>query len=191
MPLPTQELQAGRVYRTRDLRQWTSNPTRLAAQLTREGRFWKLRGGLYYCPETSRFGPVPPDDEELLRAFLGDAFVVTGPPRWNSLGLGATALFALPLVYNRKRSGRIRFGSRDFQLRRVRFPEDPPDEWFAVDLLENHGMAGISLSELEAGLDRALRHGRLDGPRLSRMAGEYGTQRTRDLVERLLGAKAA
>lgn len=186
MPSTAPQLQTGHVYRTQDLRRWTSNPTRLAARLAKQGTLCKLRSGLYYCPATSSFGQVPPSELDLLRTFLaGDPFVVTGPPRWNPLGLGSTAMFSVPLVYNRKRSGRIRVGPRVFLFRRVRFPASPTDEWFAVDLLENHRMAGVSLSELEEGLERALRAGRLDAYRLTAMAGEYGTQRTRDLVRRV------
>jgi hypothetical protein len=47
-----------------------------------------------------KFGPLPPSDDELMRAFLNaGAFVFTGPEYWNPLGLGATAMFASRLVY--------------------------------------------------------------------------------------------
>ena len=36
----------------------------------------------------------------------GAPFVLTGPPAWNSLGLGSTAMWAHSLVYNTKRTGR-------------------------------------------------------------------------------------
>ena len=46
-----------------------------------------------------------------MRAFLdGGRFVFTGPERWNALGLGTTALFATPLVYNTRRSGTFELG---------------------------------------------------------------------------------
>src|SRR3990170_8802520 len=79
--------------------------------------------GLFVHPRRGRFGVVPPSDEELLRAFLcGAPFVLTGPDRWNALGLGTTAVFAAPLVYNTKRSGTFELGGRRFVLRRVAFP---------------------------------------------------------------------
>src|SRR5204862_2670747 len=135
------------VYRTRELSAWGANPTRLAKRLLREGQLRQLAHGLFYSPQTSRFGPVPPDDVAILRAFLGDdAFVITGPPRWNALGLGATALFSATLVYNEKRSGEFRLGGRRFLLRRVRFPKVPPPEWFVIDLIEQHDAAGSALS---------------------------------------------
>jgi hypothetical protein len=55
-----------------------------------------------------------------MRAFLdGGPFVFTSPERWNALGLGSTAVFAAPLVYNTKRSGAFELGGRRFVLRRV------------------------------------------------------------------------
>ena len=45
-----------------------------------------------------------------MRAFLdGGPFVFTGPERWNALGLGTTAMFAVPL-YITKRDGTFAFG---------------------------------------------------------------------------------
>lgn len=74
----------------------------------------------------SRFDPVPATatDESLLRAWLGDnRFLITGPPRWNALGLGSTAMFAATLVYNTQRTGEFTLDGRRFLLRRVFFPE--------------------------------------------------------------------
>ena len=78
-----------------------------------------------------------------------------GPERWNALGLGSTAVFAAPLVYNTKRSGAFELGGRRFVLRRVGFPPNPPPEWFVVDLFENADRAGASRTELPAALTRA------------------------------------
>lgn len=113
---------------------------------------------------------------------------MTGSARWNELGLGVTAVLAYPIVYNTTRTGLVRIGKRQFLLRRVRFPKKPSREWFAVDLLENHGLAGVSLQELEEGLRRSLRAGRLDGLRLQEMAERYGTRRTQEMIERVRGS---
>jgi len=180
-------LTPGRVYRTKEFGRWGENPTRLAKRLTRDQGLVELRHGLYYRPKQSRFGAVPPDERELLRAFLeGSPFLFTGPDRWNSLGLGSTAVFVDRLVYNTKRSGTFQFGNRRFVLRRVRFPRDSTPEWFAVDLLENHEMAGVGLDELGAGLERAVASGRLRAKELLRAAGKYGTKRTQSVVRRAL-----
>ncbi|TNF24062.1 MAG: hypothetical protein EP329_25740 [Deltaproteobacteria bacterium] len=185
-------LAPGRAYRTRDLRRWGENPTRLARRLVHEGKLRMAAHGLYYAPTPSRFGPAPAADEELLRAFLDDApFLVTGPPRWNALGLGSTAVFAATLVYNTKRTGEFTLDGRRFILRRVYFPDAPKPEWFVIDLLQHHEAAGAALSDLRAALVDTLRAGRWDRGRLLAMAEAYGTKETRALVEASLAEAAA
>ena len=184
------QLRPGRVYRTRDLAPWGANAPRLAKRLVREDRLVPLAHGLFAHPRKGRFGDVPPEDEEVMRAFLdGGKFVFTGPERWNALGLGSTALFAAPLVYNTKRSGTFELGGRRFVLRRVAFPQRPNPEWFVVDLFENAEGAGVAAADLAAALQRAVAAGRFDAHRLREMAAQYGTRRTRSLVERALEAR--
>lgn len=180
-------LEPGRAYRTRELRRFGANPTRLAQRLVREGRLQQAAHGLFYAPVESRFGPAPATEGEMLRAFFGASpFVLTGPPVWNVLGLGATAMFSSTLVYNRKRTGEFVIDGRRFLLRRVLFPERPSPEWFVVDLVQHHEMAGVGLAELEGRLTVGLRAGRWDGPRLRTIAQRYGTKATLRLVERCL-----
>jgi hypothetical protein len=184
MPRPSKpELTPGRVYRTRELGRWGANPTRLAKRLVREGHLRQLAPGLFFAPEASRFGAVPPLEKEVLRGFIGtDEFVITGPPVWNALGLGTTAAFASTLVYNHKRSGEFKLGNLRFQLRRVRFPPNPSPEWFVIDLLENRTAVGADLADLRAALHRALVADRFDRVRLRAMADEYGTLGIRNVV---------
>lgn len=192
MPAPARpQLSPGRVYRTRELSRWGRNPTRLASRLVREGVLRPLAKGLYLHPKVGRFGPVPPTDEELMRAFLdGGRFVFSGPEVWNTLGLGSTAAFSARLVYNEKRSGTFTFAGRRFLLRRVRFPRRPTSEWFVVDLLEHHDSAGVSRERLERNLARALEEGRFGLRALRRAAERYGTKATQALVERAAGEAA-
>ncbi len=185
-------LEPGRVYRTQDLALWSSNAPRLAKRLVKAGRLVQLRHGLYAHPKLSRFGAVPPRDEELMRAFLkGGRFVFTGPERWNALGLGATAVFSTALVYNTKRSGEVELGGRRYALRRVAFPREPSPEWFAVDLLENADRAGVSPDDVATSLATAVSRGEFDLERLWAMAREYGTDRTRNLLSQKLPRAAA
>jgi hypothetical protein len=180
-------LRPGRAYRTRELRRFSANPARLARRLVREGKLQQAAHGLFYAPVKSRFGQAPPSEEEILRGFLGSSpFVITGPPKWNALGLGATAMFAATLVYNHRRTGEFTFDGRRFLLRRVYFPERPTPEWYVIDLLQHHDMAGASLTELEERLVATLREGRWDRERLRAVAGQYGTKATLELVERCL-----
>ena len=190
MSLP--KLEPGRVYRTRDFAAWSANAPRLAKRLVSEGTLFPLAHGLFAYPKQSRFGPVPPLDEELMRAFLdGAPFVFTGPERWNPLGLGTTAVFAVPLVYNTKRSGTFLFGKRRFHLRRVAFPEPPPpNEWFVVDLFEHAEQAAASPEDFTDALTRALKNGRFDRELLSVMAKRYGSRATLARVERALRQSA-
>ena len=148
----------------------------------------RLRHGLFAALENSRFGPVPPSDEALLDAFLGgDRWLVSGPPRWNALGLGSTALFAMTLVYNRKRSGRFVLGGRTFLFRRVPFPDEVTPEWFVVDLLSNVNRAGVSPEVVTEKLGRAVAAGRFVRERLNAMAREYATA---DVQKRVAEATA-
>ena len=179
----------GRVYRTRELKQWSANPPRLAQRLVRDGRLVQLAHGLFVAPKAGRFGQVPPTDEALLRAFLdGAPFVFTGPERWNALGLGTTAVFATPLVYNTKRSGHFSFGGRRFLLRRVAFPQVPTPEWYVIDLFENAEQAATAPADLGVALEAALRARRFDRAKLASSANQFGSRRTQALVNGALEA---
>lgn len=182
-------LERGRVYRTRDLERWAKNPTRLARQLVDVGKLVPLAHGLYLCPRQSRFGSLPPQPEELMRVFLNEgSFVFTGPAYWNALGLGSTAMFARPLVYNTKRSGEFKLGGQTYVLRRVSFPRKTLREWYVVDLVQHHVEAGVALDDVERELTRAIRSGSFETEVLRKMATDYGTRRTQSLVERAIGA---
>ncbi len=95
-------------------------------------------------------------------------------------------MFAVTLVYNTRRSGEFLLGGRRFLLRRVYFPEKPTAEWFIVDLLQHHGMAGVGLSVLREGLVATLRSGRWNRARLREMAETYGAKATLALVDEVL-----
>ena len=185
-------LEPGKVYRTRDLKPWTGNPTRLAKRLVRDGQLRQMAQGLFYAPQQSRFGLVPPEDTEMLRAFLGsDDFVITGPQKWNVLGLGSTAVYPVTLVYNTKRSGDFHLGGRRYRLRRVRFPRAPEPEWYVVDLMEHHEMAGVSLSQVEKRLVAALSGHRFDSEKLRQAARSFATSETQNRIERAIQRAAA
>jgi hypothetical protein len=183
-------LAPGTVYRTAALRRWGQNPTRLAARLERDGLLKRLGHGLVYVPRKTRFGDAPPTEQALLDAFLdGTPYLVTGPPRWNALGLGSTALHVRPLVYNTKRTGAFTLGGRTFELRRVGFPSEVTPEWFVVDLLRNSDAAGVDRSDLVVNLVKALRAGRFDPRRLLQMADQFGDRAVADLVRQAVVAE--
>src|SRR5262245_59635644 len=97
----------GKVYRRTDLASFSLNVDRHLSALVMEGSLTKLQNGLYYRPQSSAFGDLPPDDEKLLEGFLKSReFVVYSPNSFNALGLGTTQLYNLPVVLNPKRHGR-------------------------------------------------------------------------------------
>jgi len=132
---------------------------------------------------------APPGEEALLEAFLdGTPYVVTGPPRWNALGLGSTALHVRPLVYNTKRTGTYTLAGRTFDLRRVAFPREVTAEWFVVDLLRNADSVGQDRADLVVNLVKALRVGRFDPRRLLQMADQFADRAVADLVRQAVCA---
>lgn len=188
MPAPAApRLIPGRAYRTADFRRYGKNPARLAQRLVAEGALQQVGRGIYVRPLESKWGPAPATEHALMRAFLDESpFLITGPPIWNTLGLGSTAVFAVTLVYNHKRTGEVTLDGRRFLLRRVAFPKTPPAEYFVIDLLLHHNMAGLDLETLETRLATALRAGRFQSEILRQIAHHYGTHAIVDLVDRAL-----
>lgn len=132
-------MQPGKVYRRQDLERLSTAVDRDLKQLVESGEVHKLAGGLYYRPEKNAFGFAPPEDRDLVRAFLkSDDFLLTSYTNFNRLGLGLTQVYNHALVYNHKRAGEFRLGGRRFQFRVV--PNYPPQlskEFLLVDLLKN------------------------------------------------------
>lgn len=183
----TPRLTPGKVYRTSDLARWAKNPTALAERLVSEGVLERLDHGLYHYPKTSSLGPLPPDRDELLRAFLGGRrFVFSGPAFWNRLQLGSTAMFAQSLVYNTVRSGPRTVGGREYMFRRVRFPKQTTPEWFAVDFLNNVGSTDADTETALRLLKAKLSSGDLDARRFAEAARKFSNRTTRKLLREAL-----
>ena len=144
-------LKPGQVYRRNDLAQWSTAVDRHLKRLLAEGTLQKLARGLYYCPVKASFGPVPPEDEKLVRAFLkGDDFLLMSPNLYNSLGVGTTQLYNKRVVYYHKRHGRYTLAGKVFEFRKKqKFPKVLSKEFLLVDLLNN-------LSELAEDRDDVL-----------------------------------
>jgi hypothetical protein len=182
------ELQAGHVYRREELARLSTAVDRHLRELVAAGKLRKLAQGLYHAPKQSRFGPLPPSDEQVVGGFLRDKdFLVFSPSAYNAVGLGTTQLYNRTLVYNHKRHGIFRLGNRQFDFRmKPRFPKKLTPEFLFVDLLNN-------LEELAEDHDTVLRQARgklpsFDPVRLRRAADSFGSVATRKRLREWQGA---
>ena len=175
-------LRPGQVYRREDLARMSNAVDRHLRALVASGRLKKLAQGLYHAPRQSSFGPLPPEDADVVGGFLRDKdFLVFSPSAYNAVGLGTTQLYNRTLVYNHKRHGVFKLGNRQFDFRmKPRFPKKLTPEFLYVDLLNN-------LDDLAEDRDAVLRQaqGKLpsfDLARLQRALDSFGTVATRKRV---------
>ena len=181
-------LRAGRVYRREDLVPLSKAVDRHLRELVDGGQLTKLAQGLYYAPRNSTFGALPPDETELVGAFLRDKdFLMFSPSAYNSAGLGTTQLYNRTVVYNHKRHGVFKLGNRQFDFRmKQRFPKKLSPEFLFVDALNNLGeLAEDQSSVLARAKERAAS---FDKQRLKRAAESYGAMTTKKRVLSWLSA---
>jgi len=167
-------LRSGKVYRRADLEQWSTSVDRHLNELVSEGCLQKLSGGLYYYPQRSDFGVVPPKDKDLVSVFLKDnRFLLTSPNAYNSLGVGATQLYNKTVVYNHKRHGTFLLGNREFEFRKKpHFPKTLSVEFLLVDLVNN--LKHVA-EDRELLLSNVLNKAKsLDVKKLKKMVSNYG-----------------
>ena len=172
-------LRAGRVYRREDLARVSNAVDRHLRELVAGGQLKKLAQGLYYAPRQSPFGAVPPDDHELVKAFLRDKnFLVFSPSAYNTLGLGTTQLYNRTLVYNHKRHGVFALGNRQFDCRvKPCFPKKLTPEFLLVDMLNNlDELAEDKLLVLAEAQSKVVKFDRLH---LLRALANYGSMATK------------
>ena len=178
-------LSPGKVYRREDLAQWSTSVDRHLKQLVEAGELTKLSGGLYYCPKETAFGKAPAEDKCLVEAFLkDDRFLLTSPNAYNTLGVGSTQLYNETVVYNHKRHGQFKLGSRVFDFRvKPHFPKSLTKEFLLVDLVNNLGRLAENQGEV---LERVKKQAaNFNWRTLSQVARDYGSVRTRKFFETL------
>ena len=129
----------GKVYRRKELSGFSTAVDRDLKTLVAAGELQKLAGGLYYRPRKNPFGVRPPEDRQIVRAFLKtDDFLLTSYNYFNQLGLGLTQVYNDYVVYNHKRSGCFFLGGKRFKFRLVSaYPHHLSKEFLLVDLLNN------------------------------------------------------
>ena len=178
-------LQPGQVYRRSDLVKWSKAVDRNMQQLVKQGELQKLSGGVYYCPQTTALGNLPPEDAALVRAFLkDDHFYIASLNSYNALGVGTTQLYNEKLVYNYRRDGQHTLNGHHFYfLKRLRFPAESTQEFLLVDLVNN-------IHLLDEDKERILRNvaGKarsMDQAQLMKTVGLYAGSRARSFFEKL------
>jgi hypothetical protein len=183
MRLLRQHIEPGKVYRRSDLEYYSTAVDRHLSQLTQDGTLQKLSQGLYYAPKKTKFGIVPPDDHNLVERFLkDDSFLLVSPNAYNTLGLGLTQLYNTTWVYNHKRSGEFRFKGKTFLFKlKSGFPAKLSKEYLLIDLLNN-------LDELAENKELIIKNfqniiHRIDANELVKMARQYGSGMTKNLVK--------
>ncbi|MFN8698292.1 MAG: hypothetical protein ACK500_06125 [Flavobacteriales bacterium] len=183
-------LRAGSVYRRADLERWSTSVDRHLKALVEEGVLQKLSSGLYYCPQKSSFGVLPPDDKELVSSFLKDNhFLLTSPNDYNKLGVGTTQLYNIRVVYNQKRHGEFELGGKQFSFqKKPRFPKQVTVEFLLVDLVNN--LDNLAEDREEVLKNVLVKARQVDVKRLKRSVKQYGTVRARKLFEPVLSHNA-
>ena len=179
-------LRRGRVYRRTDLLTWSNAVDRHLKQLMEEGTLTKLARGLYYYPKQASLGPVPAEDDVLIRAFLKDhRFLLTSPNLYNSLRVGLTQLYNTTWVYNHKRHGRFRLGKVRYDFRvKPHFPKTLSLEFLLVDLVDN---VKYLAEDREATLEKVKRRAlSMDAKVLAENVREYGGMKAKKFFQPLL-----
>lgn len=184
-------MRPGRVYRRQDLEGLTTAVDRDLKILIESGEVRKLAYGLYCRSRKNALGAAPPDDRELVRAFLKtDDFLVTSYNHFSDLGLGLAQVYNNCLVYNHKRSGDIALGGRRFRFRLVpAYPHKLSQEYLLVDLLNN-------LMKLPENVDRVLRNlkshlDEFDEDELRENLERYGRPAAKAIIKRVARERRA
>lgn len=179
------KMKMGQVYRRKDLEEYSKSLDRDLAKLCKSGALNKISHGMYVRREVSQFGPLPPNERDLVRSFLGDSrFLMTSYNSFNSLGLGLTQLGNETVVYNRKRHLKTKLGSRVFVFKIVReFPSKVSKEFLLIDLLNNLDEVGADEEVVLSNIKQKLTD--FDHTKLVRMAKQYGKVKTKRFIESL------
>ena len=144
-------LKPGQIYRRAQLAEFSNAIDRHLKLLVSTGELQKLEYGLYYIPQKSTFGTLPPDETKLVKSFLkDDGFLIVSLNAYNSMGVGTTQLYNEKLVYNHKRDGRISLnGQKYYFLKNRRFPKRVSEEFLLVDLINNLELLAEDREELK------------------------------------------
>jgi hypothetical protein len=172
-------MRPGRVYRRQDLGGLTTAVDRDLKTLVESGEVQKLRYGLYCRMKKNAFGDAPPDNWELVRAFLKtDDFLLTSYNHFTNLGLGLTQVYNTAVVYNHKRVGEFRLGGKRFQFRLVpAYPRALSKEYLLVDLFNHLGKLPDNVAAVRKNLKYHINE--FDQSKVSEYLRRYGNPTAR------------
>lgn len=179
-----QHIKPGVVYRRSDLEYFSTAIDRHLAQLVQEGVLKRLSQGLYYSPQVSKFGVLPPDDNQLIERFLkDDDFLIVSPNSFNALGLGLTQLYNTTWVYNHKRKGEFKLNGKtlEFKLKSA-YPSKVTREFLLVELLNNMDEL-VEMPTLERISNK---FNEFDITSLLKMAQTYGSGKSKKILKSLV-----
>jgi len=178
-------MRSNRVYRRQDLERFSTAVDRNLKNLVKSGVVKKLSGGLYYRPLKNVFGAAPPNERDLVRAFLKtDNFLITSYNNYNQLGLGLSQIYNFDIVYNHRRTGRHELGGKRFDFRIVpEYPRKLSKEYILVDLLNNFARLPDNTSSVFDNLKSRQNYFNL--ARLHYCVKEYAKPRAKKMVKEL------
>jgi Family of unknown function (DUF6088) len=179
-------LKAGRVYRRETLYAFSKAIDRDLATLADKGVLKKIAAGIYYKPASSRFGVLPPEDEDLVQCFLrDDIFLVFSWNQYNALGLGLTQLYNRLVVYNHKRHGIFKLGNKTFDFRRPArgFPNKITPEFLLVDLVNNLDQLAEDKDFIKSQIVRNIH--KFNRQKVNQCVKEYGKVATKHFFEEI------
>lgn len=178
-------MKPGRVYRRAEFVQFSKAVDRDLEKLVTAGLVRQPAAGLYYRSKKSRWGDLPAEVSELVRAFLKtDDFLLTSLDVYNPLGVGLTQLSNVQVVYNRKRAGEFVLDGMKYQFKRPHnYPSKLTKEYLYVDLLNNWDNLLEPPDDLEKRLQKRLKE--LPPKKLEKLVRSYGKVSTQKMIQEL------
>ena len=180
-------LSRGKVYRRDELALYSQTVDRELKMLELNGALRKVGPGLYYYPKRSRFGLLPPKEQELLSKFLKTKEILLLSPNWyNTLGLGLTQLSTTTKVYNTKRYETLELAGQKYDFVRPNngFPKKLSREFLLVDLMNNLDKVGEDKNRLRDRISKKLDS--FDKKLLFKLSERHGKVSTRKFFRDLL-----
>lgn len=169
----------GKVYTIRELLQDWPGACLDLRKLLDQKKIAKVSAGLYYKPKQTKYGPVAPADEVLVRSYLrDDDFLLVDVNSYASLVSGLTQMHMGYKVLNKRRHGRVTLAGFPFDFRvRRNFPKKVTKEFLMVDLLDNVEQSENGVPMTENVLPFLKEYNREDLLRTARHYGNRSTER--------------